>query len=83
VLKPILKQHAKAQMRFFDAEAHTTVCSDLLMWTVHDMRDYHALVEKLRETLFWDHYFQIIHIIPAMEDQYADHYEQAAISGAA
>jgi Darcynin, domain of unknown function len=81
VIKPILKQFPKVDLRFFDAEAHTAVCSDVMLWTVHDSAQYSAMVEKMRETPFWDHYFQILHIIPALEDGYADHYEQAKVGG--
>jgi Darcynin, domain of unknown function len=80
VLKPIIRQFPNVDMRFFDAEAHTAACTDVIMWTVGDLKQYSAMVEKLRETLFWDHYFQILHIIPALEDQYAEHYEQAPIA---
>jgi Darcynin, domain of unknown function len=79
-IKPILKQFPQVALRFFDAEAHTTVCSDVMLWTVKDPAQYSAMVEKLRETLFWDHYFQVLHIIPALEDSYADHYEQTKIA---
>lgn len=83
VIKPILGQFPKVQLRFFDAEAHTATCSDVMMWAAHDAAQYNAMVEKLRETSFWDHYFQILQIIPTLENQYADHYEQEAIAGSA
>ncbi len=79
VLKPIMGQFRQIDLRFFDAEAHTAVCSDVMMWTVKDAGQYGAMVEKLRETLFWDHYFQVLQIIPALEDGYADHYAQAKV----
>jgi hypothetical protein len=80
VFKPILARHPAVDLRFFDAEAHTTICSDVMMWTVRDAKQYNAMVEQLRETAFWDRYFSIIQIIPALEDGYADHYEQARLS---
>jgi Darcynin, domain of unknown function len=83
VIKPIIGQFCQIDLRFFDAEAHTAVCSDVMMWTVKDATQYSAMVEKLRETLFWDHYFQVLHIIPALEDGYADHYEQAKVGAKA
>jgi hypothetical protein len=79
VIKPIMGQFRQIDLRFFDAEAHTAVCSDVMMWTVKDTAQYSAMVEKLRETLFWDHYFQVLQIIPALEDGYADHYEQPKV----
>jgi Darcynin, domain of unknown function len=79
VLKPIIGAFRGVDLRFFDAEAHTAVCSDVMMWTVKDAAHYSAMVEKLRETLFWDHYFQVLQIIPALEDGYADHYAQPKV----
>jgi hypothetical protein len=78
-LKPIVGKHPGAQLRFFDAEAYTSVCSDVMMWQVTQRADYEALVEDLRETPFWDHYFQVQHIVPAVEDGYAEHYEQERV----
>lgn len=82
VFKPIAAQASGVALRFFDAEAYTTVCSDIMVWTVHERSAYDTMVESLRETAFWDRYFQVLHIIPALEDQYADHYEQARLSEA-
>jgi hypothetical protein len=76
VLPPLLEKYPKVTLRYFDAEAYSTVCSDVMLWTSHDNRQYHGLVEGLRETPFWDHYFQVVHIIPTLEDQYAEHYQQ-------
>lgn len=78
--KPILRKYSGVALRFFDAEAYSSSCSDVMMWTVADANQYHAMVEDLRETPFWDRYFQICHIVPAFEDQYADHYEQAKLN---
>ena len=79
VLKPIVGAHPGAQLRFFDAEAYTAKCTDVMLWTVSRMEDYNALVESLRETAFWDTYFQILQIIPTVEDGYAAHYEQEKV----
>jgi Darcynin, domain of unknown function len=79
VFKPILRKHPGVQLRFFDIEAYSAFCSNLLMWTVTDVANYNALVEDLRETAFWDAYFQVLHILPSFEDQYADHYAQARL----
>jgi hypothetical protein len=82
VLKPIMARHPGAQLRFFDAEAFTAVCTDVLMWRVTSQPDYNALVEAFRETLFWGAYFEVLHIIPTVEDGYAQHYEQPRASDA-
>jgi Darcynin, domain of unknown function len=54
-----------------------------MMWTVTSMDDYNSIVEALRETLFWDAYFEVRQILPAIEDQYARHYGQAPVQGRA
>jgi hypothetical protein len=41
------------------------------MWETSDMQDYQSLVEDLRSTLFWGTYFEIIEIIPEIENAYA------------
>jgi Darcynin, domain of unknown function len=79
VLKPIIGKHRGAQLRFFDVEAFSAVCTDVMIWEVCVMADYNALVETLRETKFWDTYFQVIHILPSFEDGYADHYQQERV----
>ena len=78
-LKPVLTRHPGTALRFFDAEAYTSYCSDVMMWQVSSQSDYNAMVEELRETLFWDHYFQVLHILPSIEDGYADHYKEPRV----
>ena len=79
VLKPILKKHPQVKLRFFDVEAFNARVSDVLMWEVSDLKQYESLVEHLRETLFWDTYFSVVEILPAVEDAYADHYDKPTI----
>jgi len=75
VLQPILARHPRTMLRYFDTEAYTAWCSDVMMWSVADMDDYDGLVEALRDTPFWDTYFQVLHILPGVEDGYARNYE--------
>ncbi|MCB9640873.1 MAG: darcynin [Myxococcales bacterium] len=72
---PILQAHPQVTMRFFDAEAFCARYSDIILWETQDTRSYQSLIEGLRETTFWDHYFAVLEIIPAIEDAYALHYE--------
>jgi hypothetical protein len=83
VFKPLLGMHPGASLRFFDTEAYSAEASDIMMWTVTDIADYNAVVEALRETPFWDRWFQIRSILPCLEDQYADHYGQERLQGEA
>jgi hypothetical protein len=37
------------------------------------------IIEKLRETPFWDTYFEVVQIIPSVENAYADAYNQKPV----
>lgn len=73
-IRPILKEHPTVKMRFFDSEAFSAKFSDVIVWETHDLDAYQALVEKLRETAFWGTYFDVLDIVPAVENGYAAHY---------
>lgn len=75
VLDPILARYPGARMQFFDSEAYTADCSDVMVWTVTSLVDYNGAVNDLRETKFWSAYFTIEKIIPAIENEYAKHYK--------
>ncbi len=79
VIEPLLGQHQAVKLRFFDAEAFSTVCSDLLMWETQSLEAYQSLVEGLRESPFWGHSFDVLHIVPAVENGYATHYQERPI----
>ena len=78
-ISPILKKHPSVQMRFFDSEAFSGHFTDVLMWETTEVQEYQFLVEELRETLFWGTYFEIVEIIPAIENAYANYYEVAPV----
>jgi hypothetical protein len=73
-ITPILKQHPDVRMRFFDSEAYNARISDVIVWETADLGQYQSLIEALRESRFWGTYFDIIEIIPAIENAYARHY---------
>ena len=66
-------------MRFFDTEAYTADCSDVMVWTVTDLNDSNGAVNDLRETRFWSVCFTIEKIIPASENECAKHYNSEVI----
>jgi hypothetical protein len=80
---PLLKRWTDVTLRYYDAEFFTTRCTDVIVWETENIASYQAVIEKLRETLFWDTYFEVVEIIPAIEDAYADFYEAPLINPAA
>jgi hypothetical protein len=80
-IQPILRAHPTVRLRFFDAEGFNARVSDLALWETEDLGAYQSVVEALRETAFWDRYFGVQEIIPALENAYARHYKEAPVSG--
>lgn len=57
------------RVRHFDAEAFTAVCSDVMMVDTDDPGLHYFFMERLRDTpLIHVPYFEVVHIIPAVED---------------
>lgn len=81
-LRPLIARYPAVRMRYFDAEAYCARVSDVAVWESADLTAYRNLIEELRETPFWDVYFQVVEIIPAVEDDYADFYGAVAASPA-
>ena len=72
-IEPILKKHHPAvTLRLYDVEFYSARVTDLWVWETTDHRAYELLVEDLRETPFWDRYFQIVEILPGVENTYAE-----------
>lgn len=82
-VKPILEAHPEVTMRFFDTESYTARVTDIVLWQTADLAAYQSVVKGLRDTAFWDHYFEVLEIIPALEDAYATHYGIASLTAAA
>ena len=68
-IEPILKKHhAKVTLRLYDVEFYSARVTDLWIWEAKDHLAYELLVEDLRQTPFWDRYFQIVEILPGVEN---------------
>lgn len=78
---PILELHSAVRLRFFDCEFYSARVSDMAMWETRDLGAWEALVEALRETPFWDHYFAVQDVLLSVENAYASHYGQTPVSG--
>jgi hypothetical protein len=67
---PILAARPEVTLRYFDAEAFTARASDVLLWETADLSAWQWVCDHLRESLFWDHYFEVIDILPSLEANY-------------
>jgi hypothetical protein len=80
-VEPVLKKHAgKVRMRFYDVEFYATRVTDVWVWEAADHGAYQLLVEDLRETPVWDRYFEIVEILPGVENAYARNYDRAPVA---
>ncbi|BCH34154.1 hypothetical protein MesoLjLc_60840 [Mesorhizobium sp. L-8-10] len=56
-------------IRHFDAEAFTAFCTDIAMFEADDLISFHFVMERLRDSAFFaEPYFELVQIIPAVED---------------
>ncbi len=79
--RPILKKHeAGVALRYFDVEFYSARVTDLWMWEAKDHHAYQMLIEELRESPFWDRYFEIVEILIGVEDAYAKNYDTTPLN---
>lgn len=68
-LTPLLGEPEHLRMRFFDAEAFSAFCSDVMMIETDDPMRHYFFMEGLRDTpLIHTPYFEVLQIVPALED---------------
>jgi hypothetical protein len=67
---PLLRQRPEIKMRWFEPEAFSTRASDILLCETRSLSAWAWLCDHLRETLFWDYYFDVIDILPTLEGNY-------------
>ncbi len=61
----------RVQFRYFDAEAFTSRASDVALFETDDLSAYYFAVERLRDSPIFAHpYFDVVEIIPSIEDGY-------------
>jgi hypothetical protein len=64
-----LQTFSGLRLRYFDAEAFTADCSDLMMIETEDLTAYYDFIETLRDSpMFTVPYFRVVRIIPTIED---------------
>ena len=60
-------------LKMFDAEAFTSKCTDVAMFQTEDLKKYYFVIERLRDSILITHpYFEIVEIIPTIEDGFRE-----------
>lgn len=68
-LTPLLARTEDLRARHFDAEAFSAVCSDVMLIETSDPAHHYGFMERLRDSpLMTVPYFELVQIIPAIED---------------
>jgi hypothetical protein len=78
-IEPLLAEHTALGMRFFDSEFFNSDVTDVIMFNTAELDAYRSVVEGLRETPFWDRYFEVVDVVLGIENAYASYYEVDAI----
>ncbi|WP_433330445.1 darcynin family protein [Spirillospora sp. CA-294931] len=60
--------------RFYDTEFYSARVTDVWVWEADDHHSYQLLIEALRETPFWDRYFEVVDLLVGTENGYARNY---------
>ncbi|WP_067678086.1 darcynin family protein [Nocardia miyunensis] len=66
--------------RFYDTEFYSARVTDVWSWEAPDHHTYQLLIDALRETPFWDRYFEVVDILVGVENGYARNYGTAPIA---
>jgi hypothetical protein len=74
VLPTIEAKTTKVRSRFYDTEFYSARVTDVWVWEADDHHSYQLLVEALRETPFWDRYFEVVDLLVGTENGYARNY---------
>lgn len=78
---PALKDKAEGvRWRYFDTEFYTARVTDIWVWEARDHQSFQLVVEALRETPFWDHYFEVVEILVGVENGYAKNYDPGILA---
>jgi Darcynin, domain of unknown function len=73
---PAIQSKAKdVTSRFYDTEFYSTRVTDVWVWEARDHQSYQLLIDALRETPFWDRYFEIVDLLVGTENGYARTYD--------
>ncbi|MFF2043059.1 darcynin family protein [Kitasatospora sp. NPDC058170] len=74
VLPVIEARTTGVRSRFYDTEFYSARVTDVWVWEADDHHAYRLLVDALRETPFWDRYFEVVDLLVGTENGYARTY---------
>jgi len=77
VLPTITGKVKDVRSRFYDTEFYSARVTDIWVWEARDHDAFQLVIEALRETPFWDRYFDVVEILVGVENGYAKHYGTA------
>ena len=78
---PAIEEKAKGvRSRFYDTEFYSARVTDVWVWEAVDHEAYQRLVDALRETPFWDRWFEVAEILVGVENGYANNYGVDAVA---
>jgi hypothetical protein len=80
VLPAIEGKVEDVRSRFFDTEFYSARVTDVWVWEAADHAAYQRLVDALRETPFWDRWFEVAEILVGVENGYANNYGVDAVA---
>ncbi|GAB3889314.1 darcynin [Kibdelosporangium lantanae] len=61
--------------RFYDTEFYSARVTDVWVWEADDHEAYRLLIDALRETPFWDRYFDVVDLLVGTENGFAHTYD--------
>jgi darcynin-like uncharacterized protein len=72
---PVIESRTRGvRSRFFDTEFYSARVTDVWVWEADDHEAYRLLIDALRETPFWDRYFDVVELLVGVENGYARTY---------
>jgi len=80
VLPAIKAKTTGVRSRFYDTEFYSARVTDVWVWEADDHHAYQLLIDALRETPFWDRYFEIVDLLVGTENGYARTYGVEAVA---
>jgi len=74
VMSAVKARTTGVRSRFYDTEFYSTRVTDVWVWEADDHAAYQLLIDVLRETPFWDRYFEVVDLLVGTENGYARTY---------